>query len=153
VTPEEMRAAFDEHREAEARRDLPAVIATFSQDCFLENVALGLRSDGPHAVLRAYQGLFAAFPDLGPEDDGIAFGDDVLVSWGWVSGTMEGPWLGMEPTGRSFRAAFTNVVPFSGGRMQGEKLLFDLADMCAQLGLDVEDLRARAAELRGTTAG
>lgn len=151
MTPEEMRAAFDEHRDAEARRDLPAVVDTFSDDCFLENVALGTRSEGREAVLRNYEALFTVFPDLGPEDDGIAYGDDVLVTWGHVSGTMEGSWLGIEPTGRSFRAAFTNVVPFSGGKMQGEKLLFDLADMCAQLGIDVADLRERARRASGNT--
>jgi predicted ester cyclase len=152
MTPEEMRAAFDVHREAEARRDLPAVVATFSEDCFLENVALGTRSEGREAVLKNYRALFTTFPDLGPEDDGIAYGDDVLVSWGHVSGTMEAPWLGIEPTGRHFRAAFTNVVPFSGGKMQGEKLLFDLADMCAQLGIGAIELRARAAASRSPRA-
>ena len=152
MTPEEMKRAFDVHREAEARRDLPAVVDTFDDTCFLENVALGLRSEGKKAVLASYTSLFTTFPDLGPTDDGIAYGDDAMVTWGTVHGTMEGEWLGIPPTGKSFEAQFTNVVPFANGKMQGEKLLFDLGHICEQLGLSVEELRARAAELRSSAS-
>jgi hypothetical protein len=39
-----------------------------------------------------------------------------------VRGTMGGPWLGIEPTHRSFTCAFVNVVPFRNGKMQGEQI-------------------------------
>jgi hypothetical protein len=50
---------------------------TLTADYFLENVALGLKSSGRAA--RTYDELFAAFPDLGPILEGIAFGHGVLV--------------------------------------------------------------------------
>jgi hypothetical protein len=144
MTPEEMKKAYDEHREVEEARDLDAVVDTFADDCFLENVALGTRSEGRAAVRRSYEALFGAFSDLSPTSEGFAYGDDVFVTWGTVHGTFDGPWLGLEPTHRSFTCAFTNVVPFVGGKMQGERLLLDIASLCSQVGLNTEDVLAAA---------
>ena len=87
-------------------------MATFDEGCFLENVALASMAEGPTEVRRSYEALFTAFPDLSPDSEGEAFGDDVFVTWGTVHGTMEGPWIGLPPTGKSFRCPFVNVVPF-----------------------------------------
>jgi hypothetical protein len=43
---------------------------------------------------------------------------------------------------------FTNVVPFSQGLMAGEKIYFDLATLCEQARLPLEDVRAAAAARR-----
>jgi len=124
--------------------------AAFDDDCFIENVALGTRATGRDAVRRAYEALFATFPDLSPTSEGEAYGDDVFVTWGTVAGTMKGAWLGIEPTGRGFICAFVNVVPLQNGRMQGERIYFDLAAMCRGVGVAVDDLVGRAAASRAT---
>src|SRR5687768_3258712 len=41
---DEMLRLFEAHREAEAARDVDAILATFVEDCFLETMALGLRA-------------------------------------------------------------------------------------------------------------
>jgi steroid delta-isomerase-like uncharacterized protein len=150
VEPKEMRRIFDVHRDAEARRDFDGILATFTEDCYLETVALGSRSDGQEATKAAYVGYFTAFPDLAPTDEGFAYGDNALVSWGHLSGTSGGEWLGLPPTGGQFRVAFTNVARFADGRMQGETLYFDLATLCEQAGLPLEKIRAAAARRRAT---
>src|SRR5215472_6645076 len=86
----EMKRLYLEHREVEEARDLDAVVATFDDDCFLENVALGTRASGRPAVRRSYEALFATFPDLTPTTSGEAYGEDVFVTWGTVRGTMAG---------------------------------------------------------------
>ena len=141
---EAMMTLFRTHREAEARRDYDAVIDTFSEDCYLETVALGLRSEGRDAARAAYVGYFTAFSDLTPEDQGFAAGDDVLVSWGMLRGTSDGDWLGVPPSGGSFAVQFTNVSTFKEGRMRGETIYFDLATLCEQAGLSLEEIRAAA---------
>lgn len=149
MTPIEMKSAYEEHRRLEEARDLDAVIATFADNCFLENVALGIRTEGRTAVRRSYEALFTSFPDLSPTSEGFAYGDELFVTWGTVHGTLRGAWLGLAPTGRSFTCAFQNVVPFVDGKMQGEKLLFDIAGLCSQVGLRVEDVLAAAAKATG----
>jgi ketosteroid isomerase-like protein len=79
----EMLRLFEAHREAEAARDIDAILETFAEDCFLETMPLGLRSEGKHAVRAAYEmQFFSAFPDLAPEDEGMAYADDAIAVWG-----------------------------------------------------------------------
>lgn len=141
---DEMVRLFAAHREAEARRDFDAILATFVADCFLETVALGLRSEGKAAARTAYEAYFTAFPNLTPDDDGIAYGDDVLVVWGTLRGTSGGPWLGIAPSGGSFAVPFVNVTAFKEGLMAGEEIYFDLATLCDQAGLPLEEIRGAA---------
>jgi steroid delta-isomerase-like uncharacterized protein len=146
---EAMTKLFRLHRDAEARRDYDAVLDTFTRDCYLETVPLGIRSEGREAARAAYVGYFTAFPDLTPDDQGLATGDDVLVSWGVLRGTSGGDWLGIPPSGGSFAVQFTNVSTFEDGRMRGETIYFDLATLCGQAGLAVDEIRA-AARARGS---
>jgi steroid delta-isomerase-like uncharacterized protein len=144
MSPEEMQRLFETHRSAEAARDIDAILATFVDDCFLETHPLGLRSQGRTAVRIAYEGYFTAFPDLAPADEGLAFGDDVMVVWGTLEGTSGGEWLGVSPSGQSFAVPFSNVTPFRDGLMAGETIYFDLATLCEQAALPLDDVRAGA---------
>ena len=147
----EMEALFRTHREAEARRDYDAVMETFTENCYLETIALGRRSDGREAARAAYVAYFTAFPDLAPDDEAAAYGDDVMVVWGHLRGTSGGPWLGVPPSGRSLAVPFTNVTTFADGRMAGESIYFDLATLCEQAALPLDEVRA-AAQLPTSTS-
>jgi steroid delta-isomerase-like uncharacterized protein len=144
-----MLRLFEAHREAEAARDIDAILETFAEECFLETMALGLRSEGKEAVRAAYEmQFFSAFPDLAPDDEGMAVAEDAIAVWGTLRGTSEGNWLGVPPGGGSFTVPFANVVPFKDGRMAGEIIYFDLATLCEQAGIPLEDVRAAAAARR-----
>jgi steroid delta-isomerase-like uncharacterized protein len=144
-----MLRLFETHREAEAARDIDAILETFAEECFLETMALGLRSEGKAAVRAAYEmQFFSAFPDLVPEDEGMAVAEDAIAVWGTLRGTSQGDWLGVPPGGGSFTVPFANVVPFKDGRMAGEMIYFDLATLCAQAGIPLDDVRAAAAARR-----
>jgi steroid delta-isomerase-like uncharacterized protein len=145
MTREDMQRLFERHRDAEAARDYDGILETFVEDCFLETHALGLRSEGRVAVRRTYEeGYFAAFPDLSPDDVGRAFGDDVMVVWGTLEGTSGGEWLGVPPSGKSFSVPFANITPFRDGLMWGETIYFDLATLCEQAKLPLDEIRAAA---------
>ena len=148
MTRSEMVRLFEAHREAEAARDIDAILETFTEECFLETIPLGLRSEGRDAVRAAYeQQFFRSFPDLAPEDEGMAFGDDVVVVWGTLRGTSQGEWLGIPPGGGTFAVPFANVVPFTDGLMAGEQIYFDLATLCEQARIPLDEIRAAAAQL------
>jgi steroid delta-isomerase-like uncharacterized protein len=143
---EEMLRLFEAHRAAEAARDVDAILETFATDCFLETIPLGIRSEGKEAVRAAYVAqFFTAFPDLAPDDEGMAVGDDAIVVWGTLHGTSRGEWLGVAPGGGSFAVPFANLVPFKDGLMEGEKIYFDLATLCEQAHVPLDDIRAAAA--------
>jgi steroid delta-isomerase-like uncharacterized protein len=139
-----MLRLFEAHREAEAARDITAILETFAEDCFLETIALGLRSEGRDAVRAAYEmQFFSAFPDLAPEDEGMAHGEDTIAVWGTLRGTSRGDWLGVPPGGGSFAVPFANIVPFTDGLMAGEIIYFDLATLCEQARIPLEQVRER----------
>ena len=140
----EMGCLFRAHREAEAHRDYDAIMKTFTEDCYLETIALGARSEGRTAARAAYVGYFTAFPDLTPDDRGTAFSADAMVAWGFLRGTSGGEWLGVPPSGRSFAVPFTNVAAFRDGLMSGESIYFDLASLCEQAGLPLDEVRSAA---------
>src|SRR5215211_3280194 len=152
MNPEEMQRLFERHRDAEAARDYDAILATFVENSFLETHPLGLRSKGRAAVRAAYEGYFTAFPDLAPDDVGQAFGDDVMVVWGTLEGTSGGDWMGVPPSGKRFSVPFANVTPFRGGLMEGETIYFDLATLCEQAELPLDEIRA-AAKQRAAASG
>ena len=145
MTVDEMTRLFTAHRDAEARRDYDTVLATFAEDCYLETVALGLRSEGRQAARAAYVGYFTAFPDLSPDDANTAVGVDALVVWGFLRGTSGGDWMGVPPSGKPFAVPFTNVTTFKDGLMAGESIYFDLATLCEQADLPLREIRAAAA--------
>jgi hypothetical protein len=147
-----MEQLFRTHREAEARRDYDTVMDTFTADCHLETVALGLRSEGREAVRAAFVGYFTAFPDLKPEDQVVAFGDDADGLVGLPARHQWGDWLGVPPSGRSFAVPFTNVARFEGDLMAGESIYFDLATLCEQAGIPLDEIRAAARARAGATA-
>ena len=152
---EAMLRLFRSHRDAEAVRDFDGILRTFVDDCFLDTVALGTRSRGRLATRAAYEAHFTAFPDLAPEDEGYTFNEDTIVSWGTLSGTSRGDWLGVPPSGGHFAVRFVNVAPIRGELMAGESLYFDLATLCEQAGLPLDDIRtaakARAQAVASTT--
>jgi len=146
MDPARMEELFRTHRDAERQRDFDGIMQTFTHDCYLETIALGSRSEGQEAARTAYVAYFTAFPDLSPEDVGMAFGDNVLVSWGFLNGTSGGDWLGVPPSGRSFSVPFTNVATFAGDLMHGESIYFDLATLCEQTRLPLDTIRTAAKE-------
>jgi hypothetical protein len=46
--------------------------------------------------------------------------------------------------GRSFAVPFANVTPFRDGLMLGESIYYDLATLCEQAGLPLDEVRAGA---------
>src|SRR5438552_17911830 len=150
MNQDEMLEEFMRHRDAESRRDYDAIIDTFVEDCYIETIALGLRSEGREATRTAYLAYFTAFPDLDSNYQGFAAGDDVLVGWGVLSGSSGGDWLGVAPTGGRFAVRFTNVATFRDGQMAGESIYFDVATLCEQAGISLDEVRA-AAKARATS--
>ena len=113
MDPEQMERLFRTHRDAEKRRDFDGIMQTFTEQCYLETIALGSRSEGQAAARAAYVAYFTAFPDLTPDDRGVAFGDNVMVAWGFLNGTSGGEWIGVPPSGGAFSVAFTNIATFA----------------------------------------
>ena len=139
-----MRRLVRAYAEAKSRQDIDAALALCSADFRLETVPLDAVAAGA-AEARAHLGLFfTAFPDYAVTLDGMAEGDGTLAAWGHARFTFAGPLLGLPPSGRVATLPIFCVFTFAGGRIAGERFVFDLADLCAQTGLPLDMLRATA---------
>lgn len=85
---------------------------------------------------RFIRGYREAFPDLRYEvEEYIAEGDRAAF-WGRVTGTHEGEFMGMEPTGNGIDIMGIGVVRVEDGKIAERWANFDLFGMFQQLGLD-----------------
>ena len=152
MKPNDMKQIHDEHVAAEGRKDLDGAMATYHEDCFYENVPLGTRFERKDRIRAYYTALFSALPDSDLQIEGEAFGPDVLVAWGTFVGTIRGEFMGLPATGKRIALPVVALNIFKDGLMRGEHLYFDLATLCNQGGLVLEDVLKATEPLRAGAA-
>ena len=128
---ERREAIVREHIEAEERQDVEAVIATFHAPRYEVN---GEVSDGEGAVRDLLEELLTAFPDFHVEVETFHHSDDALILEGRVTGTHNGPFAGIPPTGRRVEYAGAAFFLFEEDRLLCERLYFDSATILQQIG-------------------
>ena len=86
--------------------------------------------------VKAFFSMFmAAFPDLRFEPQDVFASGDKAVARARVSGTHEGDFMGMPPTGKSFDVQVIDIVRFADdGLAQEHWGVFDAMAMMQQLG-------------------
>ena len=115
------------HSIAEDRRDIDGLISTLAPECVYEIVGTGLRWEG-HAGARAfYTELFAAFPDNRFALSDIVIGPQGVFEAVVLEATHEGPFAGLEPTGRRVRLELAILFPWNpaAGLFDGEQIFID----------------------------
>ncbi|HUI26965.1 MAG TPA: ester cyclase [Candidatus Kryptonia bacterium] len=120
------------HMKSENEHDYAATIATFSHPRY-EIVATDRIYDGLAEVQAYFRESRTAFPDQRNELISLRHADDAVVVEFWLLGTHQGPLLGMEPTGRSFRCRMTAFFIFDGSGLICERVYFDSATILRQL--------------------
>ena len=96
---DEIRELWKAHSIAEDNRDLPGLIATLTDDCVYELVQTGDRWAGHEGAARFYVGLLGGFPDIHFDLTNIVIGPQGVCEEADVTGTHEGAWLGIPPSG------------------------------------------------------
>jgi predicted ester cyclase len=94
-----IRELWKRHSIAEEQRDLAGLMATLTDDCVYELVQTGHRWEGHEGATRFYLGLLGAFPDIDFQLSGIVIGPQGVCEEADVTGTHEGEWLGIPPSG------------------------------------------------------
>ena len=129
---ERREAIVREHVDAENRRDIDAVIATFDRPRYEVN---GEVSDGEASVRGLLEELLTAFPDFNAEDGKVHYSDDAVIAEGRVTGTHHGPFAGIPPTGRRIAYPLVAIFEFEEDRLVCEKVYFDSATLLVQIGV------------------
>ena len=128
-------AVLEEHFQSEVDHDWDACLATFRDVPRYEIVATGQVHEGTEAVVDYHRGQRIAFPDQRHENVRMHFADDDTVTSEFdLLGTNTGEFLGLAPTGRSFRVPVIAVFSFDDDRITNERVYLDAASLLRQIG-------------------
>jgi hypothetical protein len=87
------------HSIAEDARDIDGLVATLTPDCTYEIVPTGQHWEGHAGARGFYRELFAAFPDNAFALSEIVIGPQGAFEVATLTGTNQGPWAGVAPSG------------------------------------------------------
>ena len=139
MTSDELRqrrlAVLEAHFQSEVDHDWDTCLDTFHDVPRYEIVPTGQIHEGREAVRAYHVGQRTAFPDQRHEHVRIHVADDdtVITEFDLI-GTNTGPFLGGEPTGRSFRVPVIAVFSFEGEGITNERVYLDVASLVRQIG-------------------
>ena len=133
---------LEQHLAAEAVHDPEAAAGTYHEDSWYENAALGLRFAGREGVAFQYATSWGFIPDMAARYDWELDLGDTIVQCGRITGTAGAELVGVPVKGGPVDFAFTAVISFRDGLMEGEHIYYDLDDFCAQIGASVDAVRS-----------
>jgi steroid delta-isomerase-like uncharacterized protein len=126
---------IDQHITAENRHDPAAVVATFDKPRYdVAPFGDAGHVEGADAVHDLWAGLIAGFPDVHIEPEPHLHADDAVFVEVELTGTHQGEWAGLPPTGRSVAVRIACLYEFEEERLVGERVYFDFATLLRQLG-------------------
>ncbi len=136
VTPElydKIRRLWIRHSIAEDGRDLPGLIATLTEECVYEVVPTGQRWHGHDGARQFYLTFLGAFPDVKFDLEEIVIGPQGVFEVARMTGTHQGEWAGLAPTGKPVALRVLIYFPWDPAREKfaGERVFFDRAEFPA----------------------
>ena len=134
---ENRRIARRVPEEIATERNLDLVDEVYAEDA-VEHDPTG-EQRGREAIREGMERLLAAFPDFSASvRDVVAEGDTVAMRV-TLRGTHEGPFMGFEPTGRTFEVENAVFTRIEDGRIAERWVLPDMLGMLRQLGVSDVD--------------
>ncbi len=95
----------------------------------------GLPTTGPAAPRAFFEMFKAGFPDMQMTVDELIAEGDLVVGRATVTGTHNGEFMGIPPTGKSFKVRAIDIVRVRDGKFVEHWGVTDEAAMMQQLGL------------------
>ncbi|MFB6188841.1 MAG: ester cyclase [Halapricum sp.] len=140
TTEENKRIARRVPEEIASENNLDLVAEVFAEDA-VEHGAFGQESHSSEERREQMQQLLLAFPDFEAEVlDIVAEGDTVAMRVR-LSGTHEGQFAGVEPTGKSFDVQNMVFTRIEDGKIVERWVQPDTLAMVTQLGIDPAQMR------------
>jgi steroid delta-isomerase-like uncharacterized protein len=127
-------AVVREHMEAENAHDFDRCIAAFAHPRY-EIVATGEVWDGHSGVSSLLNENKQGFSDFQFTPEAWHHAGEAVIVEGRFTGTHDGPWRGLPPTGRRVDFPLIIVFAFENERMVCERTYFDIGTPLTQLGV------------------
>jgi len=129
-------ALVEEHVRRENAHDLPGIMATFGARAWYDDEPWSEHHEGRDAVHGYYESLLTSLPDLHIAITHRLAAEEGVALEVRISGTHLGAWRGLPATGRRVTFPLCGLFTFDeGGKLAGERIYYDRADVLHQVGL------------------
>jgi steroid delta-isomerase-like uncharacterized protein len=133
MTRDAIEAFFSRRREAYDRQDVAALARDYAPDCVIESPSGGVHR-GPAAAAQVLQTVFDAL-DVKMRQESLLIDGDSVAQVVSLEGTDSGHFLGLPPTGKSFRISAVFLYDLKEGRIERERRIYDFTGLLVQIGL------------------
>jgi steroid delta-isomerase-like uncharacterized protein len=134
MTRNEIETLLARHTQAWARLDAAALARDHAEDAVVESPLAGGATRGRAAIERLYETYFNAFSDLTiTQEDLVVDGDNVAMLVR-LSGTDDGGFMGMMPTGRRVAVSMALFFELRDGAIVRERRVYDFTSVLLQVG-------------------
>jgi steroid delta-isomerase-like uncharacterized protein len=134
MTRNEIDALLARHTQAWARLDAAALAQDHADDAVVESPLAGGTTRGRAAIERLYETYFDAFSDLTIAQEDLVVEGDTVAMLVRLSGTDDGGFMGMEPTGRRVEVAMALFFELRDGAIVRERRVYDFTSVLLQVG-------------------
>jgi steroid delta-isomerase-like uncharacterized protein len=133
MTREAIEALFARRREAYDRQDAAALARDYAADCTIESPTGGVHH-GPEAAEQVIRMVFDAL-DARTHQEALLIDGDSAAQLVTLEGTDSGQFLGLPPTGKSFRIPAVFLYELKDGQIVRERRIYDFTGLLVQIGL------------------
>ena len=140
MTRDQIAAMFERRRAAYERQDAATLAADYAVDCIVESPSGGTHH-GQGAAERVLRNVFDAL-DVKLHQQSVIIDGDAVAQVDSIEGQGVGHFLGLSPTGKSFRVPGVFLYDLQEGRIARERRIYDFTGLLLQIGL----LKAKPAD-------
>ena len=135
MTRREIEELADRCYAAFRNRDAVAVATEHAETCVMESPTAGGAVTGRDAIAGIYKTWFKGFPDLDIVREEVLVDGDRLAQRFTLSGTDTGGFLGLEATGKPFRAPMVWLCEVRDGQIVHSRPVYDFSGVLIQIGV------------------
>ena len=128
-------SVLHQHLAAETVFDMEGTLATLTEDCLFEDVAMGEVHRGREGVRAYYSEWWTAFGIVPQDIRSYIVAENFLVVETHFVGTHRGCYRGTAPTGKPLNLPVAIFISLRDGLMSGERFYYDRATLLAQIGV------------------
>ena len=134
MTREEITQFFARRDQAWQQHDSAALAADHTENGEVESPLYG-KIEGQKALRETNVQWFSSFPDARYQTEHLLIDGDRVVQFIKMSGTQNGDFCGLPPTGKKFEMRCAFLFTFSGSKIEKEIRIYDLTGILLQLGV------------------
>ena len=130
---DQLERIFERRRLALEARDVTTLMKDYAEDCIVESPVAGVHT-GKKTIEETMRAVFSSLDAHIRQQSVLIDGDRAAVAT-VMEGKDVGEFLGLPPTGKSFRVPLVFLYELRDGKITHERRIYDFTGLLLQIGL------------------